>query len=758
MARRSRAVTDDSSASDSDESVASTKPKRRATALNSNSDSDSDTGDATHDSIAANDTPPVTAPAPRAASKTALARIHQESERLIRETSVKLDPLEFTQRLHLSDFWLKFDAHVVQPRASPRKPFKMPPLQITGSFAFTSGDEQIMVVDDCDIDAFKSTIGSKLVPTHNVREVVHGQTALDEILSYGSQSMHTEHPHGVRRTDGPLALRDLNSALLDVMHKKDAEARAAQADKAAKRLKDKLERSQPVEPLQPQTEDATDEAVLDGDDELIDADDLLKTASAEDTDGEYETELDEDDDADTDGEDMDTKMETGQTARGKGRAAVSSDEDSEDEAVEKPAAATKSNFVSMFRMPVREVALQPGRMAKAPEPSQSAEKPTTPSQHISSQIPELPELHDLLSSQIGGINTQDSLLMTPDPVSQRNRDALVGDDYDDDGLNALALGTQPTQLMSVEGGEMTQSTQPTQLDLLSDQPTPLTVPTQLTIPTAEAGSETSILPTMVRNALDSDPAQSGSDDDETEAKGTAREHAKARRPKRSEFVEAEAEEGSSSEEDGAEKVKHRKFNWGSNAADARSDSEDDWDMDSEEEEAALMADPMIDNEEREEDVEGDRAIRELHRKQDFDQDEHDIQELFKDVTTGGLRSRPRTRFSLADDEDYNDRQTRAERMEERLRMRRKLQAREIHDSNLAEIAKNPETAAFAHAALMRMPSGGQESGTDTEDVIPGHDDDGDDVFELEEEVDDHSIATTVQKHLVRGRSRIDSDA
>ncbi|KAJ2813010.1 hypothetical protein FBU31_007507, partial [Coemansia sp. 'formosensis'] len=94
--------------------------------------------------------------------------------------------------------------------------------------------------------------------------------------------------------------------------------------------------------------------------------------------------------------------------------------------------------------------------------------------------------------------------------------------------------------------------------------------------------------------------------------------------------------------------------------------------------------------------------------------------------------------------------TRAERMEERERMRRRLLAREIHDKDLAEIAKNPETAAFARAALMRPPG----AAADDEEMLmlPG-----DDAFELEEIVDDRHVAAAVQQQLMRTRMRVESD-
>ncbi|PIA16372.1 hypothetical protein COEREDRAFT_81331 [Coemansia reversa NRRL 1564] len=396
--------------------------------------------------------------------------------------------------------------------------------------------------------------------------------------------------------------------------------------------------------------------------------------------------------------------------------------------------------------------------------------------------------------------------MTPDVETQRNRQSFPVDVYSDE-LQLLPATQDQSQVLSQSDQIMstrpTQLTNPTQLldtddDVRQTQQTPLTVST---VATADAStSSTAMLPTMVRRALDADGSEHDSDDvrdevisdaglqqpaslgpDEGQAepvspaklrkqgrllrrRGASRGesdavHDKPKRLKRSEFVEAEAEEGESSDSEGESKtVKHRKFNWGNDKTDQAADSEDeeDLDMDTDEEEAALLADPMIDDN-VEENGSGDEAIRDLHRQRDFDEDEKDIQNLFRDVTTGRLRNRnarDKTGLGLADEEDYNDRQTRAERMEERLRMRRKLLAREIHDSNLAEIARDPETAAFAQAALMRRAptADGRADSTDAEDAALS-----DGAFELEEEVEEHNIANTVHKHLARQRMRIDSD-
>ncbi|KAJ2438233.1 hypothetical protein IWW46_004989, partial [Coemansia sp. RSA 2440] len=737
LAPRRRAIDSDSSSSDSG-SVA--KPSRMAKAktpqVNSDSDSDSDSNTAKPGRIAKAKTPKensdsesdanpevspnsiIANPKPRMASAAALARIHQESERLIRETSVHLDPLDFTSRLILSEFYVKFDSHST-PKPTRAK-FVMPPLKFSGSFAFGEGDDQVMVLDACDEVAFGS---------QRVRNVAKqkGGNALDAILERGSQSMHVE--------GGSLALKDLNEALLGVMHEKDRAERVEKEEKAAQKLKNKVERLQ---------ENGQDERV-DSDDELVDADALLD-AVAEDVDTDEDADIDEDVDTGSDGSgsEIEDNANTEPAVRGKTRAIVTSDEESgtEDAAPVAPARA-KSQFIGMFRMPVREVPIQPADPHK--ERSQPPVR-ATPSQDMGmSQGPESQVMQDLFSSQSGCVNTQDSLLMTPDMATQR---------FGNVGECGLEFGTQPTQMEQVtQPTHMEQGTQPTQMEQV-------TQPTQLTALTGEA--DVSMLPTMVRRALDADPVQSG-DEYDVKSRGSTPEHVssanqleptedpiepteprqrgrllrrqtskpKPKRPKRSEFVEAEAEEDTSSDSDN-DKPKSRKFNWGSNERPPESD-ESDYDMDSDEEQAALLADPMIDNTETS-DIEGDTAIRQLHRKQHYEDDERDIHELFRDVTTGGLRTR-RTKFSLGDDEDYNDRQTRAERMEQRKREMNKMRRSEICDTSLKEIAKHPETAAFARAALMR--------GDDTDDDGEG------DVGELEEEVDDHKVAAAVRSRLVR---------
>ncbi|KAJ2622064.1 hypothetical protein GGF44_005409, partial [Coemansia sp. RSA 1694] len=353
------------------------------------------------------------------------------------------------------------------------------------------------------------------------------------------------------------------------------------------------------------------------------------------------------------------------------------------------------------------------------------------------------------------------------------------DDDDDDEevgrVQVTAQVTQPTQLMVATGSDADDSVLP----LMVRQALASAVSSDLEEPVEDASSASSNgddgedrgISSMVDASLMSPPrAPAG----RLLRRGdvVAQRKQKRRNAKRSEFVEAEAEVGDSSDSDGEAKgAAPRKFNWGGEGPGApkpvdESDEDED-DMDSEEEEAALLADPMINNEVDENESEGDEAIRELHRQRDFDEDEHNIQTLYNDITTGALKnrvSRNRTGFALADEEDYNDRQTRAERMEERARMRRKLLAREIHDKDLAEIAKNPETAAFARAALMRPPPPSSALGSSSSGTAVGDPDGdemlmlpGDDAFELEEIVDDRHVAMAVQQQLMRTRMRVDSD-
>ncbi|KAJ2785629.1 hypothetical protein H4R18_000445 [Coemansia javaensis] len=724
---------------------------------------------------------------PRAASKAAMELMHRESERLVRETAVKIDPDDFTQRLTLDDYFERFDARLKSPEAArPPKRFVVPPVQVKGSFAFKlgDGDGELVVVEDSLAQqsqaALPVLVGS--VRSADAGARVH-EGALDAILNYGSQSLHKlAAKAGTQRIDGPLALRALNTALLDVVYKRDAEAKHAKAAKRSRRLRVKGDEAEPDTQDQAGSDQAPAEELdgedVDGEEEVEEGDGAGQSSGEEQSsDGEQSGSEAEDNVADE-------RAGSAQQARGRRREVVSSDEEQADEddragpcAVPPHApreggatsAAAKAKFLGMFRMPAREAPPNAAQAASTPAAPSEQHEPTGPSQR-DSQVAHSQDVPGLFTSQIGGFGTQDSLLLTPDGEERPlpTQGAVPGD-----GL--------PDRVMFPPGSP-TQSMQPTQ-SLQPTQPTTATAPaTQSTAPTmatAEASESGSALPSMVRQALEAygqepDPEPPSDQPRPQEDAPAPRQgprllrrggadraaRTKPRRVKRSEFVEAEAEEGEASDSDGEPGVvKSRKFNWSGNDVGAASEEseEDDLDMDTDEEEEALRADPMIDHN-VEEDAEGDEAIRDLHRQQDFDRDERDIQELFKDVTTGGLRSRAlrnRTGFALADDEDYIDRQTRAERMEERLRRRRRLLAREIHDTNLAEIAKNPETAAFARAALMRPPAaagGAQSEATDTEDELPGGEG-----FGLEEEVDERSVAATIQRHLVRGSRRADSD-
>ncbi|KAJ2555059.1 hypothetical protein EV175_002379 [Coemansia sp. RSA 1933] len=778
---------------------------------------------------------------PRAASKAAMALIHEESARLIRETAVAVNPMDFTRVLELDDFFAKFDTMALQRTQEPRKKRNIAAALAKSTshkaslvqYDSDGDDYELEIVDNCATPMPNNPIvrngrkGLAIPKTSQKQQSGEGGLAsrgkLESILKYGSQPIHltagqTSGLQGMQRTDGSRALKDLNNALLDAMYS------------------ERTTGPKPARTVAPMNEEP----------------DNMDASGSMDGQSSSEDEAQDEDDSDED-DDVDMEEERGSVVvPRKNRAVVVSDDDDDSNDDIQPAKATtedirakpesKAKFLSMFKMPAAKPATgtisKPATGTRSKPTTTTTAKSTTATTAMAAPPPKTAEpvpsnysrpneqnedsittgsqdpLY-LLSSQVDQINTQDSLLMTPDPLPN-NVDDIMG------------LGTQlaldsdthifESQQSQIEStGHIPESEAvPTQL---TQQPTQ---PTQATQLTAKAGDAFSSLPTLVRKALvpsqshqedaaqaDDEPVsvsplplptntpdvmaqspdmaveheQSAEDSLLSMPKATSggrrfiRRHTNKtegklsrtkKREIRTEFIEAEAEEGESTDSDNeAGAVRHGKFDWGEAppkskpaGPDDDEEEEDDLDMDTDEEEAALLADPMINNEVVE-DRKADQAIRDLHRQQDLEQDEQDIQDLVKDINTGRLRNRAnggRTGFALADDEDYNDRQTRAERMEERLRQRRKLQAREIHDTNLAEIAKNPETAAFAQAALMRPAThrgGGYQSGNDDPD------DDGllvgTDVFDLEERVDDHAIASTVQSHLVHTHRRIDSD-
>ncbi|KAJ2458556.1 hypothetical protein GGF42_001998, partial [Coemansia sp. RSA 2424] len=788
-------------------------------------------------------------PRERPASKAALTKIHQETERLVRETAVLINPLDYTQRLVLADFFARFDHYIAANTTAAAataaismpeealgsqtelKPANLP--QHTFHYESDSGDYEVEIVDD---DIAPLSLGpSTLSPLHSKSPAASlnprrsNKADLDSILDYASQPLHSSSSSaaGCRRppTDGPMGLKELNGALMRAMYKQDEEALKATAssrDVAATvdlvKSEEQDEGSGCEDDDECSGESGEDDGNDSGDDdgeagsgsegELEDIDDIpsprIRRRPA--------AVISDDDDEDEDEPVapaarplLEPERKARQPARDGSAGVDSSNKD-------------KAKFLGMFKMPAAKntaaAAMHQARPAALSPPHLASTETASPAPHQSS-FPEIPvsasqDLSYLFPSQYGMVSdTQDSLLLTP---AEDMRGGGGGRQYDsvmDTQMSSVGhlesfpeyLVTQPTQMMDdddddEEVGRVQVAAQVTQ-------------PTQLTVATG-SDADDSALPSMVRQALASgvssdleepveDASSASSNGGDGEERGissmvadshmsppkapagrllrrgdvVAQRKKKRRNAKRSEFVEAEAEVGDSSDSDGEAKgAVPRKFNWGGEGPGApkpvdESDEDED-DMDSEEEEAALLADPMINNEVDENESEGDEAIRELHRQRDFDEDEHNIQTLYNDITTGALKnrvSRNRTGFALADEEDYNDRQTRAERMEERARMRRKLLAREIHDKDLAEIAKNPETAAFARAALMRPPPppssalGSSSSGTAVGDpdgdemlMLPG-----DDAFELEEIVDDRHVAMAVQQQLMRTRMRVDSD-
>ncbi|KAJ2402503.1 hypothetical protein GGI23_000667 [Coemansia sp. RSA 2559] len=753
----------------------------------------------------------------RAASKAAMAMIHEESARLIRETAVAINPMDYTRPLELDDFFAKFDTMVAQKTQGTRRTRNIAAALAKSSVRVgasivqcdSDGDDYDLVIDDCcatPVPNNPMTRKMLAVPktTQQLKDEVPASKGgeLESILKYGSQPIHLTagrpgELHGMRRTDGSRALRDLNHALLDAMYSSEKDS-----SKSGKTIGTGAGKAE-------ETDDGMDDDGSEGDQG-----------------GSHESEGESSDDDAV----MDEAKSPGVVMPRKNRAVVVSDDDDDETsaanqstldievALAKPvveaAAASKTKFLSMFKMPAAKAPPPPHPRTTEPERPREPQQlsyPMTSEQEESitgSQDP----LH-LLSSQIDQLNTQDSLLMTPDPLPN-NIDDIMGFGTQL-AIDSNAFGSQQSQADAVDS-ESTQSTQ----EMQPTQAVQSTQPTQLTA--ADGGDVLSSLPTLVRKALVHNqggsaenvddaskshtplPANSSANspadmpaniDDDVQRLSDASDHEEAAEtnsslPKgttggrrflrrhhhhdgnkksklsktkkqaiRTEFVEAEAEEGESTDSDNEAGGRHGKFNWGGAPSASKPDDDDDdeLDMDTDEEEAALLADPMINNDVAE-DQKADQAIRDLHRQQDLEQDEQDIQDLVKDINMGRLRNRTngsRTGFALAE-EDYIDRQTRAERMEERLRQRRKLQAREIHDTNLAEIAKNPETAAFAQAALMRpMAAHRHQPGNDTDDdgFLSGNE-----AYDLEERVDDHVIASAVQSHLSRTLRRVNSDA
>ncbi|KAI8323354.1 hypothetical protein GQ54DRAFT_296788 [Martensiomyces pterosporus] len=755
---------------------------------------------------------------PRAASKAAMAKIQQETERLVRETAVIIDPADFTRRLTLSDFFERFDARkrpsdsTLPTRASTTQSLTQQVGQSVAQpkifhYASDSDEYDVEIVDENEPTA--TAAAADVVSQPRVRKpsqpAAMGRGNLEAILVYGSQPMHAidrlANTSTMKRTDGPRALKELNSALLYAVHHTDADNDESSKARKGGPLGERSDAKPGVESQGDVDEGEDAEDSEDGGDESAGASEDESMA----------------------GSDSGHAGELGPRHHSSRRTAVISDDEDEDEdedggADRKSSAQSKSgtgdsqsaqattekiaSFMSKFKMPIaKRVSKQTQNYASSPEKTKPPSAAGA-SDQCENPIPASQDLSYLFSPTGEQGGTQDSLLLTPADASQQPSTAAI----DSFMLSQRSLVFDPSQdPLALGTGPEGQETQPTQL-------TQATMPTMAT---AEDGSEASALPSMVRHALEPDSQrESGGGDgavaaalsqqrqqfegaESNEEDGYAQQMPTSegvvqqpRRPgrlvrrgeqqpaiqkpkaktrlKRSEFVDAEAEEGESSDSDmDANAVKHRKFNWGSDnlkpkAAHASDDDEDDdLDMDSDEEEAALLADPMISNDVVD-DEEGDEAIRDLHRQQDFDKDEKDIQNLFKDITTGSLLnrvSRGKDGFSLDDAEDFNDRQSRAERMEERLRQRRKLLAREIHDTNLAEIAKNPKTAAFAQAALMRPPNtasngsaGSNLADSDADELFPGED-----VYELEEEIDDSGITAAVQQQLARPRRRVESD-
>ncbi|KAJ2882827.1 hypothetical protein FB639_002304 [Coemansia asiatica] len=826
----------------------------------------------------------------RAASKAAIALMHRETERLVRETAVKIEPLEFTKRLELEDFFARFSAFSLskeEAKSAPTEPVneivpKPEPRKIDSNmptkfhYESDSNDYDVEIVDETHLVDSSSGTAAAAAPdtmvvlspqkllSPNKRPGLSNKDSdeLDAILKYGSQPLHASarlsNAPGIKRTDGPLALKELNGALLSAVYRKEKEA----MEKKSRKKREPQQEAEAEIEVEQDREEEEDREDGGGDDD----DDEEEYTEGMDVDGANTSSSSGDSGDDSDGSDDEEaldKQQRSSSSRKKHRVAVISDEEDEaserdsgnlgnpngqasarktpslSSAADRPISATpepavsRSKFIGMFKMPTRpkpkqkteeEVCVPQPSSPPLPPPRQSSDTPSSQRDH---SVDASQDLAYMITSQIDQINTQDSLLMTPSQMSQLENTfgmsmATQAQHMDMGTMDALTQEqlTQPTQPL-VEPTQfsmgITQPTQPLQITQPTQSLADDGVPGAGTDFVATAADEdsglSSVLPTMVRRALNPEKDQSdraaetnaetstesdaeagqpeqgsdqeasrsrrrigrlirrsGNDDGGHKDQAIKKAKQKKTRMRRSEFIEAEAEVGESSDSDNEGGLQPGgKFSWGQEQSRTKPDvsSDEEEDLDSDEEAAALLADPMINNEVSE-DSSDELAIRELHRQRDFDQDERDIQELARDIATGNLRnrgSRNRREFGLGMEENYIDRQDRAERMEERLRMRRRMEAREIHDTNLAAIAKNPETAAFARAALMRPPpsTSGYQSGSDADDLQldmnqAGMDDYEDNVFALEEVVDDHHVAAAIEQQLAQGVRRNDSDA
>ncbi|KAJ1883700.1 hypothetical protein LPJ81_007228, partial [Coemansia sp. IMI 209127] len=301
-----------------------------------------------------------------------MAMIHEESARLIRETAVAINPMDYTQPLELHDFFAKFDTMVAQRTQGVRRT-----RNIAAALAKTSirtgtsivqcdsdGDDYDLEIDDCyatPVPNNPTTRRMLAVPKtpqqlrDGVPESKGGE--LESILKYGSQPIHltagqSGELHGMRRTDGSRALRDLNHALLGAMYSSQKDA-----PKPGKIIGARAGNAEEVDV-------AMDDDGTDGDQD-----------SSDESEGESS-----DDDAV-----MDEAKSPGVVMPRKNRAVVVSDDDDETSAANQPtpetedalakpvvaaaaAAVSKTKFLSMFKMPAAKPPPPPLPRTTEPEP------------------------------------------------------------------------------------------------------------------------------------------------------------------------------------------------------------------------------------------------------------------------------------------------------------------------------------------------------------------------------------------------------
>ncbi|KAJ2373041.1 hypothetical protein IW150_003813, partial [Coemansia sp. RSA 2607] len=154
-------------------------------------------------------------PKERAASKKALAMMHRETERLVRETLVKIDPLEYTVRLELSDFYTRFAQRTAHTPAATQ-PVRVRPLASDKPLVFR-----------CTVDSDAESECEVEIVDAGARHAV--RVGLEDMLRVASQPMRVT---GEMRRVGR---KELSDALLGAVYRREAQQLAEKEQRRLRR-------------------------------------------------------------------------------------------------------------------------------------------------------------------------------------------------------------------------------------------------------------------------------------------------------------------------------------------------------------------------------------------------------------------------------------------------------------------------------------------------------------------------------------------